>query len=127
MHSRLRSFPGAAVLVLAVALSLTAAASPRTDRLVTFLADHDSYRVRAQAAQSLGRVGDARAVDALVSALGDDHAAVRAAAALALGRIGSPAALGALDDLARDTSQPESVRIQARRARDMIRDASARA
>ncbi|MBA4067580.1 MAG: hypothetical protein C0501_28520 [Isosphaera sp.] len=55
--------------------------------------------VRRAALDGLGlhaRPADARAVEALVKALGDRHPAVRRAAALALGRVGGEAAPGAL-------------------------------
>jgi len=56
-------------------------------------------QVRADAARSLGEVGDERAVDALLAALHDPEETVRAAAAAALGKIGDPRAIPALTNL----------------------------
>ncbi|MYC13294.1 MAG: ammonia-forming cytochrome c nitrite reductase subunit c552 [Gemmatimonadetes bacterium] len=60
---------------------------------------------RATAASLLGGVEDARAVPALVEAMGDSHAMVRMKAAISLGRLGDvrglPALLDALSDSAR--------------------------
>ena len=61
------------------------------------------WRVRAAAAGSLGQLGDARAVDALVTALRDDQEGVREAAAAALGRLGDPRAVNPLVAVACDT------------------------
>lgn len=68
------------------------AQSGRTARLAEMLENSD-FRVRTQAAFSLGRLDDPSAVTALLGVLDDQHPAVRAAAAVALGRIGDPAAL----------------------------------
>jgi HEAT repeat protein len=55
--------------------------------LLTLLTDSDSS-VRAQAAESLGRVGDARAIGPLVEALGDRRYDVCRMAARSLARLG---------------------------------------
>jgi len=87
----------ATALLLSVAFGSSARAQARTDYLVRLLSNSDSFRVRAQAAISLGRVeANDRIVQALSRALGDDHPAVRTAAAASLERLSDPAALAAL-------------------------------
>jgi hypothetical protein len=76
----------------------SAAADARTDYLVRLLKNSSTFRVRAQAALSLGKSDEdgAKVVRALTQALKDDHSAVRTAAAASLRRVGNPSALGAL-------------------------------
>lgn len=50
----------------------------------------ENWKVRGNAAWTLGKIGDARAVDALIEALGDDVPEVRATAGRALLNIGEP-------------------------------------
>lgn len=90
--------------VVAVLLTATSArADARTDYLVRVLRTSSMFRVRVQAAISLGSVQtEPQVVDALMSAVGDDHPAVRAAAAAALERHGDPRALAALRRRAND-------------------------
>src|SRR5689334_15704301 len=65
-----------------------ALADARSDYLVRLLAGSTQFRVRAQAAISLGSVEPAASVvSALSKALSDEHPAVRAAAANSLGRL----------------------------------------
>ena len=68
----------------------------RIDRLISILSTSQSYKVRLQAAVSLGRLKDRRSVPALSRALRDQQFTVRAVAAAALGQIGDPSALRAL-------------------------------
>ncbi|UJR80352.1 HEAT repeat domain-containing protein [Sandaracinus amylolyticus] len=76
---------------------LLAHADARTDYLVRLLRTSEAFRVRAQAALSLGSVTpEPQVIDALTAALRDDEAAVRAAAASSLERLGDPSALPAL-------------------------------
>jgi len=63
--------------------------------------EDENEGIRWQAAESLGRLGDPAAVDALIDALWDDEAPVRIKAAWALGRIGDPRALRPLQQLYR--------------------------
>jgi HEAT repeat protein len=56
---------------------------------------------RWKAAEALGRIGDPRAVDELISTLWDDDARVRLKAAWALGRIGDQRAYAPLQRLYR--------------------------
>lgn len=74
-----------------------ASANGRTGYLIRLLQSSDAFRVRVQAALSLGRVeGDPEVVRALSDALSDDHPAVRTAAAASLERLADPSALPAL-------------------------------
>lgn len=92
------------------------------------LAESDSYKVRAQAAILLGRVGDARTVPVLLRALEqDEHFAVRAAAATALGALAEDAAAeplfaGAADPepLVRDACARAITRLDAHRNFDLL-------
>lgn len=78
-------------------------ADARTDYLMRLLRTSSSFRVRAQAALSLGRLEpDSRIVEALGQALSDEHPAVRTAAAASLEQLGDPDALGALRRARRD-------------------------
>ena len=110
-----------AALVVTV-VPLGAEATRGADRLAELLGGSGSYRVRAQAALSLGRLGEPGSVSALVDALEDAHPAVRAAAASALGRIGSPSALPPLATVASNVGEAPEVRVGARRAIEQIRD-----
>lgn len=62
------------------------------DGLVRALGPENDYDVREDAADALGEIGDARAVEPLIAALGDPDDDVREAAAEALGNIGDPRA-----------------------------------
>lgn len=85
----------------------SALADARSDYLVRLLAGSTQFRVRAQAAISLGSVEpSASVVSALGKALSDEHPAVRAAAANSLGRLGDPQALSALRAAANDAEAP---------------------
>lgn len=98
-------------VILAVALLLRAqhvrADDPRNTYLIKLLQGSSQFRVRAQAAISLGAVtSSGEAVGALTGALGDAHPAVRAAAANSLGRIGTTASLATLRKLQKDPEEP---------------------
>lgn len=109
----------ALVSVVLAAISLialaTGAQDARSAYLIRLLRTGSMFRVRAQAALSLGRVtGDPEVVRALSTSLGDEHPAVRAASAASLERLGDPSALDALRR-AQNDSEP-SVRSAANRA-----------
>ena len=81
-------------------------------------------RRAALVATALGLLGDVRAADQLVEALGaGQHPGLPAAAAEALGQIGVPAAVPALVAALRDES--EELRVSAARALGQISDAAA--
>lgn len=98
----------AAVAALSLLASIPKArADERTDYLVRLLQTSTAFRVRAQAAISLGSVEPEPAViSALTAALRDENAAVRAAAASSLGRVGDASALPALRAAERDPEPP---------------------
>lgn len=96
---------------------LLAHADARTDYLVRLLRTSDAFRVRAQAALSLGSVGaEPQVIEALTAALRDDAPAVRAAAASSLERLGDPSALPALR-----TASSDRERAVAEAARSAVR------
>jgi HEAT repeat protein len=79
----------------------------RSTYLIKLLEGSSQFRVRAQAAISLGAGEKSQtARGALTAALRDTHPAVRAAAATSLGRIGDGSDLVALRKLERDREEP---------------------
>ncbi|MCI0634559.1 MAG: HEAT repeat domain-containing protein, partial [Actinobacteria bacterium] len=87
--------------------------------------DDNDPTVRLTAAETLGRLEDPRAIEALTRALRQDpDAKVRAMAAWALGQIEDPAAVPALSDALRD-DEDVVVRQRAAEALGDIEDASA--
>jgi HEAT repeat protein len=70
--------------------------------LIKALGDEKDSEVRGNAAQALGTIGDARAVEPLIRALGDSDWRVLWNAARALGKIGDPQAVEPLILLLRD-------------------------
>jgi hypothetical protein len=92
-----------------------AQADARSDYLIRLLQSSSQFRVRVQAAISLGTVtGASQVVRALTTALGDEHPAVRAAAANSLGRLGDPSAISSLRAVENDAEPP--VRVAAKAA-----------
>jgi HEAT repeat protein len=73
-------------------------------KLITCLKD-ERWRVREQAAKSLGLLKDSQAVQGLILSGRDRDGAVKSAAAEALGRIGDSKAVPALIKLFKDTSK----------------------
>jgi hypothetical protein len=110
------------VAVLSWSALARAESGDQRAQLVEMLRHHD-FRVRTQAAFSLGRVGHGEAVPPLVKALGDAHPAVRAAAAVALGRIGDP---GALPGLRSHHDATYAVESQVQKAISLIEQGEAR-
>jgi len=94
-------------MLLCFGCSVARADDPRSTYLIKLLQGSSQFRVRAQAAISLGSIeGSSSTRTALVSALRDLHPAVRAAAATALGRVGDESVVAALRTLERDTEEP---------------------
>jgi hypothetical protein len=123
--------PARAVLCVAISAALGVggvggppglSAHAQDARLVELLTRDRDFRVRVQAAFSMGATGQAAYVPALIGALDDANPAVRAAAASALSRIGDRSAIPALRRLSRDPSA--SVRLQSERAIASIEAAS---
>jgi hypothetical protein len=106
------------VLLAAVAPAFVPGRAPaagKVDELARVLLEDDSYKVRVQAAQLLGKLADPAAVPSLSRALADPNRTVRWMAVQSLARIGSPSALPALKGLlARE--QDGSVRAQVEKA-----------
>lgn len=92
----------AALLSLAI-FATAVQADERSDYLIRLLQTSTAFRVRTQAAISLGSgLPDPAVTTALTAALRDENAAVRAAAASSLGRVGDGSVLGALRIAERD-------------------------
>ena len=90
-------------------------AASKVDELARLLLEDDSYKVRVQAAQLLGKLADPAGVEPLARALADSNKTVRWMAAQALARLGHPSAVPALKALlARE--KDASVRGQAEKA-----------
>src|SRR5262249_4900513 len=93
--------------VLTAAVSARAgAADVRVDDLCRGVIEDSNYKVRVQAALVLGKLGDPKAVQPLIKALGDQNKSVRGIAASALGQLGDAAAVDPLRDLLRRESDP---------------------
>jgi HEAT repeats len=93
--------------LLLAAASARAASDVRVEDLCRAVVDEDSnYKVRVQAALVLGKLGDTRAVQPLIRALGDPNKTVRGIAAGALGQLGDSAAVDPLRSLMRRESDP---------------------
>jgi len=117
-----------ALIFVSVAMVFPAIASAQDARLAflgRMLKGSGEYRVRVQAALSLGEIGGRGAVSPLVEALGDEHPAVRTAAAAALGRVGDASAVEPLEALSRDANA--GARSAARRSLRSLRSALAEA
>jgi len=95
---RQRQF-GTAFAACAIALLVAAgaAADARSDYLINMLETGATYRVRVQAATTLGVIRCNSAVPALGRALADESDFVVIAAAAALGQIGDPAAIAPIE------------------------------
>ncbi len=78
--------------------------TPVVPQLIASLKDK-RWRVREQAAKSLGEIRDPQAVQGLILACRDRDGAVKSAAAEALGKIGDPRAVPPLIKLFKDTSK----------------------
>jgi len=104
------------VALATMLLSGLAQADGRTDYLVRMLRTSSQYRVRVQAALTLGEISDHASLPALVEALEDDEGSVRVAALAALTRIGEPSVLDAVRGRLRDRD-----RAVARQARTSVR------
>jgi hypothetical protein len=74
-------------------------AASKVDELARLLLGDDSYKVRVQAAQLLGKLADPSGVEPLSRALGDSNKTVRWMAVQSLARIGQPSAVPALKAL----------------------------
>jgi len=87
----------------------------RLEEIARMLEEDDSYKVRVQAANLLGKLGDPRAVEPLTNALRDQNRTVRWMAVEALMKIGDPTAVPALQALL-VRERDKSVRTHVQRA-----------
>lgn len=111
---RVWALPLTGFLALVVWASV-ASADARSDYLIRLLRGSSQFRVRAQAAISLGNTdASAEVLAALSLSLKDEHPAVRAAAATSLGMLGDAQALDALRAVSGDAEAP--VKLAARGA-----------
>ncbi len=92
-----------------------AVAKPPIEPLVAVLEEADDYKQRLAAVIGLGRVGDKRAVPALIDALEDEHLTVRGTAASVLGQLADRRAISALEALIK-RAKHRFIRQQARRS-----------
>jgi hypothetical protein len=112
-----RSLPALlAALLLFVAARVDA---DKIDDLSRALTGDSSYKVRVQAALVLGKLGDRRAVPALIRALSDANETVRGVAAISLGKLGDASAQEALSSVS-NSDRSDYVRQQARKALAML-------
>lgn len=72
-------------------------ADARTDYLINMLENGRNYRIRVQAATTLGKLRSKQAVPALVRSLGDDNDLVVISALTALGQIGDPSVISQIE------------------------------
>ena len=83
-------------------LEMQTDADEQIESLIGALGD-DDWEVRRDAAESLGEIGDLRAIEPLIDALRNDrHRYVRSSTIRALGRIGDPKAVEPLIDLSNE-------------------------
>jgi hypothetical protein len=108
-----------AIVVALLLLAAVRASADKIDDLTRTLMQDPSYKVRVQAALVLGKLGDKRAVPALIQALRDENETVRGVAATSLGRIGDRSAANALMT-ASTSDASEFVRSQARKALEVV-------
>jgi len=95
-----------ALAAVALLLASTAQADARQDYLVRLLRNSDAFRVRAQAALSLGQLESTRkSVAALERAARDRHPAVRVSAISSLRRLGAKASLPVVEKATRDKNK----------------------
>jgi HEAT repeats len=111
--------PVRALVVALLVLAAVNASADKIDDLTRTLMQDPAYKVRVQAALVLGKLGDRRAVPALMQALHDENEAVRGVAATSLGRIGDKSASNALM-VASTSDSSEFVRSQAKKALELV-------
>jgi hypothetical protein len=92
------------LVILVTVSGASVARADRVDDLSRTLHSDPSWRVRLQAVVVLGKLGDARAVPALIHALADPNETVRGLAAQVLGDLGATSAVAALERSRNDRS-----------------------
>jgi len=93
-------------LLLAAASASAAGPDVKVDDLIRAVTEDSNYKVRVQAALVLGKLGDTRAVQPLIKALGDANKTVRGIAASALGQLGDSSATDPLRGLLKRETDP---------------------
>ena len=91
-----------AACAIAFLVTAHASADARSDYLIKMLETGATYRIRVQAASTLGVIRCADAVQALGQALSDENDLVVISAAAALGQIGDPSAIPPLENALRN-------------------------
>ena len=117
----MKNWLGRGLLAVALLLGLgSAARADRVETLTTSLLSDPSWRVRVQAAITLGKLKarERRALQALKEALRDDNDGVRAVAAETLGHLGDASVKDALQALLNDSAP--TVAAEAKKAIDLI-------
>jgi hypothetical protein len=112
---RRRRHPWATCAACAIALVFSAqvSADARSDYLINMLENGATYRIRVQAATTLGVIRCADAVPALSRALVDENDLVVISSAAALGQIGSPTPIPALESaLKNPPSEPAKAQLE---------------
>lgn len=104
-HKKRRTSPIFAILGV-ILYSYSVFSDARTEYLVKMLDTSDNYRLRVQAATTLGKLREKSATPNLVKALRDRNELVVISAAIALKQIGDPAVIGAVE--AALTASPSS-------------------
>jgi hypothetical protein len=94
----------AACVAAVVTVGGAAARADRVDDLSRAVTSDPSWRVRLQAVVVIGKLGDRRAMPALMHALNDPNETVRGLAARVLGDLGDARSLAALERAKSDTS-----------------------
>ena len=102
MRRRRQLWTTCASCAIAFFLATYASADARSDYLLKMLENGATYRIRVQAATTLGVIRCADAVPALGRALSDDNELVVISAAAALGQIGAPSAIPAIEAALKD-------------------------
>jgi hypothetical protein len=97
MRQRRQSWTAWVACAIAILAASTASADARSDYLINMLENGATYRIRVQAATTLGVIRCAEAVPALGRALSDESDLVVISAAAALGQIGDPAAISPIE------------------------------
>ena len=78
-------------------------ADARTAYLIDMLEKGGNYRIRVQAAATLGKLRSKEAIPSLAHALADENELVCISAAIALGQIGDPSVVPAMESAAKKT------------------------
>jgi len=102
-----------ATCAIAFLVASSAAADARSDYLIKMLESGATYRIRVQAATTLGVIRCPSATQALGRALSDESDLVVIAAAAALGQVGDPAAIPAIESaLKNPPSEPAKAQLE---------------